>query len=98
MSLRMQSLRLEIRHGQRGMHCFQALTAADVASLQGATGPAGATGATGPAGATGATGPAGAAGAQGEFSFIGTLFTYSITAGSLVGSSGNCRYCRRRCI
>ena len=67
---------------------FQALTAADVASLQGATGPAGATGATGPAGATGATGPAGAAGAQGEFSFIGTLFTYSITAGSLVGSSG----------
>jgi len=62
-----------------GDACFQALTAADVASLQGATGPAG---------ATGATGPAGAAGAQGEFSFIGTLFTYSITAGSLVGSSG----------
>jgi len=42
----------------------------------------------GATGATGATGPAGAAGAQGEFSFIGTLFTYSITAGSLVGSSG----------
>ena len=33
-----------------GDACFQALTAADVASLQGATGPAGATGATGPAG------------------------------------------------
>jgi hypothetical protein len=33
-----------------GDACFQALTAADVASLQGATGPAGATGATGAAG------------------------------------------------
>jgi len=49
------------------------------------TSEAGATGATGAAGAAGAAGPTGA---QGEFNFIGTLFTYSITAGPLVGSSG----------